>query len=499
MSTSPRAWAAKTGETWTPSGPALPTALPGLVAAPAAGPRRQGTLYRAAEGDTPGPLAAWRGLLDDGRALGLPLPARWATASCGDAEAVVTEAVAGSLAAQWAADPSLAQAASLVGGLAELAEALDRLPDGSATAPRIHLGALVCTARGRTVLGPGALVAAAPSSPEGVFGAQGGTARAGFAWSLGVTLFALLCTPPERLAQGRPGQSQRVRLIRDLHSSRPRLFAHRAIEAREFLYPEALPDQDRATLGAGIQALVGENTALAAVLTESAASLLDLALAIDPGRRDEGLAQVGRGLRRFEAQLQAASRAPVRSAPPAPSATAATATPPAAPLPRRGPGWGVVVLLGLLNLGSLGGGLLIGRATAPAAPAPVAPPPARSAPAALVGETSASAPEPAPTTAAAPPAPATEAAPTARRSSRSAPAPVEAAPALELGQVRIEGGRCRLVDEAGTEHGCGSLPVGRYVIWARPDGGSELALGSHLVRADRPLRIQCGFGTCRIR
>jgi hypothetical protein len=201
------------------------------------------------------------------------------------------------------------------------------------------------------------------------------------------------------------------------------------------------------------------------------------------------------------------SAAPAEAAAPVPEPAPAPAPPP----PRSSTGAWVAVLV-VVSLLALGVGLVLGRLSAPVPTVAVTPPPVRAAPAVLVTEegtgeldrageaaTPGARPPDAP-----PPAPPRRSSGDAhqRSTKRSAPLPEPAAEpevAVNMGSVAIEGGSCRLVGEDGGELGCGAVPAGRYAIWARPSGGAEIALGSHVVGTGRTLRVKCGFGTCRLR
>lgn len=508
----PAEWIGRGEVCWTVEGMSLESGLPGMLLVPVAGSRQRGLLCTS---DDPGVVAAWTAFVEDGRGLGLPVPRQLDAVAAGERLGVVIEQLDATLVAWWAAEPEVGRLAQLVGALATFVDGVGTAlgkDDEALAAARVHLGGLVRTRRGRIVFGPASLVPPPPAectAPEQVFGVEA-PAAALAGWQLGELLYWLVVAPPERLAGGRLAPTQRARLIADLHRTRPRIFAHRPLEPREFLYPERLPEQDRAALSTGLRERLPGRAVAAALLAESCARLLDDALAIDPTRRAEGLPRLADGLRSLEVQLVAVAAEPPSAAPseaPAPAVEPAPAPPP----PRSSTGAWVVGLV-VVSLLGLGVGLVLGRLSAPLPTVAIAPPPVRAAPAVLVteegtgdldragepatpGASSSDAPPPVP-----PRRSSTEARQRSTKRSAATPEPTaEPEVAVNMGSVAIEGGSCRLVGEDGGELGCGAVPAGRYAIWARPSGGAEIALGSHVVGTGRTLRIKCGFGTCRLR
>lgn len=508
----PAEWVGRGDVVWTVEGMPLESGLPGLLLVPVAGSRQRGLLCT---GEDPAVVAAWTAFVEDGRGLGLPVPRQLDAVASGERLGVVIEQLDATLIAWWSTDPGVGRLGELVGALATFVDgvhtALGKSTEALAAA-RIHLGGLVRTQRGRIVFGPASLMPASPAectAPEQVFGAD--APAAGLAgWQLGELLFWLVVAPPERLAGGRLAPTQRSRLIADLHRTRPRLFAHRPLDPREFLYPERLPEQDRAALTTGFRERLPGGGVAASLLAESCARLLDDALAIDPARRAAGLPRLADGLRSLEVQLDAAGAEGPGDEPAATPPPAAEATP--VPPPPRSSTAAWIASLVVVSLLSLGVGLVLGRLSAPAPTVAIAPPPVRAAPAALVTEDVPVEPDRGEPTAITSPAAdegpsrssarrkGEDATPRPRSSSapRTEPAD-EPEVAVNMGSVSIEGGTCRLVAEDGAEQGCGAVPVGRYAVWARPAGGAEIALGSHVVRTGQSLRIKCGFGTCRLR
>ncbi len=492
---------------------------------------------------------------------GLPVPPVLDQLLVSGDPGVVLEPWGEDLATWWAAAPGRERLTAVLRDLAELAEGLDRLdgflsadPDAPPLWPLVGPRALHRGPRG--ALWGVALVpdpAAGPAMdggadlwpPEVLFGATGAHRGSLGCWQVGMTLLQLLLTHPGRWATSGATLPTRARLIGDLHRAKPRLFAGRAIHAAEFLYPDALPDADRAGVREGLQRIL--QGAPPTGLETATLALLDGALAVDPGARQGSLKHAGQGLlelaellaprreprpaprdpapaaRPPAAALPAVGAAPAIADPPSPAPAPAPPAPrPAAPARGGGPGWGAFAVLAVLQMGTLAVALTAlwgdrGSAAPEGAPVSVAPPPQTGRAAPPPSEEPASEDPPSvqpasepdrmgdPQGAAAaepPPAPAAERSepPRARPKDPAAPPPPsepEPPPAAGPGRLSVAGGTVSAAGEAGT-FGPGELPAGRYRLRATPTGGAELDLGSVEVGAGAAVRVKCGFGTCRV-
>jgi len=133
------------------------------------------------------------------------------------------------------------------------------------------------------------------SAPELIFGARKPVPAAVDTWSIGSVLFAMLrmrllllrgTELPSNGTESHHFRTHRAHLVRDLYLRKPRLFHGRELDARQFLYPDRLPDQDQRSLREALVGILGqgeenrENEVFKATST-----LLNRALCITPADR----------------------------------------------------------------------------------------------------------------------------------------------------------------------------------------------------------------------
>jgi hypothetical protein len=146
------------------------------------------------------------------------------------------------------------------------------------------------TPQGTESLGLNGLV-----SPEELFGAKGAPTEASDVWSVGCLLLVMLRMRSVIASGGRLPHagtdapvfvSHRISLIRDLHARKPGLFRGRLLEARQFLYPDRLPDADRRSVQSAVSRAFGSPEAvLEKHFARDICRILDRALVIDPTER----------------------------------------------------------------------------------------------------------------------------------------------------------------------------------------------------------------------
>jgi len=144
------------------------------------------------------------------------------------------------------------------------------------------------------------------SAPELIFGARKTAPTAVDTWSIGAVLFAMLrmrlflvrgTELPSTGTESHHFRTHRAHLVHDLYMRKPRLFRGRELDARQFLYPKRLPDQDRRSLREALVGIVGQGQeAREAELHEAVGTLLDRALSIDPKKRFTDALELARGL-----------------------------------------------------------------------------------------------------------------------------------------------------------------------------------------------------------
>ena len=133
------------------------------------------------------------------------------------------------------------------------------------------------------------------ASPEELFQCSDIASHARDSWALGLTFLSLLAGRECRLnghgehkgseASSEPS-SYRVQLVRDLFERKPALFKGARIDARQFLYPENLPERDLRLVGQALQGCLGsvsrgEQEKFVVIIKE----MLDRCLSIDPRQR----------------------------------------------------------------------------------------------------------------------------------------------------------------------------------------------------------------------
>lgn len=519
MTGRPGVWVNEAGLEWSESGTAPDSGLPDGVHACTVSDGRRTARLEWADASAAAVLQARLDFLEGIKGRGLPFPELRGAVQRDGIRGIVLEPWAPSVVEWWSEDPGLDRLSVTLRGLADIVDGLVRMSVGVDGVPpgwpELRLDGIARTADGRRwVLTRFGCPTGEGTAPEQVFQQTPLLPRALSSWQLGLVLFSLVLCPRGGMGRASLPTPHRTRLVQDLHRSRPRLFAHRPLDAQEFLYPDILPEPDRLAVVSAVRALLPADSPVAPVLGEAVAGLLDGLLAVDPTARAAQLSVVPRRLRSVAAQAQASIPTATPDAPP--DAPAAPVAPPAAapPPPSRGPGWGVLGAMGLvqlLTIGIAGIALLISvQAPDVAAPVPASAPAPRARRAAPARTVDRSAPEPAGSaTAVDEPAP-PSAIPTAKKRTvapaprASAPADVEDVPVdeeapEEPGHIRVDGGTCRLVAEDGQAHSCGPLPAGRYTVWASPFGGTEIALGAHRLAPGQIMTIRCGFGTCRLR
>ena len=132
-------------------------------------------------------------------------------------------------------------------------------------------------------------------SPEVLFDATPNHQPASECWSIGCVLLALLQMrvfsgsgmplPPQGTA-AHHFRSHRVNLVIDLYQRKPGLFLERALDARQFLYPDRIPDPDRQVVEKATEGLFGTpQPDLEAQLSGRILRILDKALSIEPSAR----------------------------------------------------------------------------------------------------------------------------------------------------------------------------------------------------------------------
>ena len=133
------------------------------------------------------------------------------------------------------------------------------------------------------------------ASPEVIFGARQRIPVAMGTWSLGASFLALLrmrsmllsrASLPATGTESHHFRSHRLGLVSDLFERKPRLFLDRDLDARQFLYPDRIPDPDRRAVADALVGLLGEpQEALEAQLAREVLALFERALTIAPEQR----------------------------------------------------------------------------------------------------------------------------------------------------------------------------------------------------------------------
>jgi hypothetical protein len=133
------------------------------------------------------------------------------------------------------------------------------------------------------------------SSPEQLFGALLVRPAAQDSWALGTVFFAMLklraflrggVDLPTTGTESHRFRSHRAALVADLFARKSDLFRGRSLDARQFLYPDRLPDQDRTAIAEALGGIFGDpQEALEGHLAREVLRVLDRALCIDPERR----------------------------------------------------------------------------------------------------------------------------------------------------------------------------------------------------------------------
>ena len=129
-------------------------------------------------------------------------------------------------------------------------------------------------------------------------------------WAVGVALLSLLRlaeqgphTPPPLGVDTPSLRPLRITLITDVHRRKPSSFAGRRLPPHEFLYPDGLPDADRAATERALSAL---QSAGVAVDPPAVIDLLDGLLKVAPGARVPRLDDLPGALRRVATACEAA-------------------------------------------------------------------------------------------------------------------------------------------------------------------------------------------------
>ena len=104
------------------------------------------------------------------------------------------------------------------------------------------------------------------TSPEVLFDSASILQPASECWSLGCMLFSLLqmrvysrdgVPLPDTGTSGQHFRSHRTNVVIDLYQRKPGLFTGRALDPREFLYPDHLPEPDRKLVERSVESIFG--------------------------------------------------------------------------------------------------------------------------------------------------------------------------------------------------------------------------------------------------
>ena len=260
---------------------------------------------------------------------------------------------------------ALAQVAELV---ADFHESAGREPAFTGMHPRLRPQGILRAEDGRWVAasfgrsespgnrperadGSTQLMAAAENfaAPETIFAAKEEIPEAVDTWSVACMLFALLrmrtlllqgAQLPTSGTDSHHFRSHRVNLVNDLYQRKSRLFVKRRLDARQFLYPERLPDADRRALEESLMgALPVDRGADEGRLKRAVIAVVEKALHIDPARRYTRPRELAQDLREAVAIAQGAAPledTDVHGTPPPAAAEEARTAPPSPP-PSRPP------------------------------------------------------------------------------------------------------------------------------------------------------------------
>lgn len=422
------------------------------------------------------------------------------------------------------------------------------LVEDGAPSPQIRPRAIVRRSDGRWLLGRFGdpvvpTTAEAPfdeallfTPPEQLFGAQNVDRGRAAVWGLGCTMLVLLrmralrrkgaSLPPEG-SDSAVLRSHRATLVADLFRQKPALFRGRALDPRQFLYPDVLPEPDQTIIGEAIRGDLLDPTAEAA-LQQRLAALIERCLVIDPAARFQSPAELAtqidsiiRWFRDTRQEMQRMSQvrpAPIVPATPEPSPEPAPARRPSPldetertllleriqtletrldamegrKLPSLLPMWGVIVLLLLAQ------GYTLSQMSSPSTP----PPPVQTPAPASTVPTPEPAPAPSPEPEPVPAAPVVQAPPPAARPAPSGSGGIvveePAEVIVENGSVRVIGIQGAYLLSDGSRLAPGAVPPGSYTVFGSVDGAAPARLGEVVVSPGERVTFRCGFGTCRV-